>query len=79
MHIGEEGPVRYCLVKDYSDGGVRINTNGFKFPDEFVLRFPSDDNGHNGTYRVMWRVGQDIGARLVNEDSELRQSSPRQA
>jgi len=33
---GQEHP---CLVKDYSDGGVRLQPNGFEVPDDFSLLF----------------------------------------
>ena len=28
-----------CLVKDFSDGGVRLQLNGFEIPDDFALLF----------------------------------------
>jgi len=37
---GQEHP---CLVKDYSDGGVRLQPNGFEVPDDFALLFAPND------------------------------------
>jgi hypothetical protein len=54
---------RQCLVTEMSDGGVRINAIGYKVPDEFGLRFPG--NGHTKAYKVIWRIGHDVGARLI--------------
>jgi hypothetical protein len=31
------GEERSCLVKDFSDGGVRLQLNGFEIPDDFAL------------------------------------------
>jgi hypothetical protein len=33
------GEERSCLVKDFSDGGVRLQLNGFGIPDDFALVF----------------------------------------
>ena len=54
---------RHCLVTEMSDGGVRINAIGYKVPDEFGLRFPG--NGPAKAYKVIWRIGHDVGARLI--------------
>jgi PilZ domain len=57
---------RYCLVSNISAEGVRIHINGFEVLDEFVLLFPGDGVGQNGTYKVVWRQAQDIGAKFVS-------------
>jgi hypothetical protein len=57
----------YCLVVDISDGGVRLNLNGREVPDEFVLLISGDGPARDGTYRVVWRLGQEIGAKLVSD------------
>jgi hypothetical protein len=31
------GEERSCLVKDFSDGGVRLQLNGFEIPNDFTL------------------------------------------
>jgi hypothetical protein len=59
-------PPRYCLATDISGGGVRINPFGVNVPDEFVLRFSGDGPAKDGTYRVIWRVGYDVGAQLIS-------------
>ena len=43
------GPPRFCLVTDFSEGGVRVNANGLKIPDEFVLQFSSEGCFKDGT------------------------------
>jgi hypothetical protein len=60
---GNDAP-RYCIVTEMSDGGVRINAIGYKIPDEFELRFPG--NGSAKSYKVIWRIGHDVGARLID-------------
>jgi PilZ domain len=55
----------YCVVTDISDGGVRVHANGFHVPDEFVLLLEGDGPLDNGTYRVIWRRDDEVGAKLV--------------
>ena len=57
---------RYCLVSNISAEGVRIHVNGFEVHDEFVLLFPDGGTGQSGTYKVVWRNGQDVGAKFVS-------------
>ena len=66
---GPANPPRYCLITDISDGGVRINTFGFNPPDEFELLLSGDGPARDGTYRVIWRLGHDVGAKLVSAAS----------
>jgi PilZ domain len=56
----------YCLITDISDGGVRLNTLGLEIPDEFVLLLSGDGPAKDGRYRVVWRDGNEVGAKLVN-------------
>jgi hypothetical protein len=58
------GEPRYCLVSDMSDGGVRINAVGLRVPDEFGLRLSG--HGYTKSYRVIWRNGHDVGAKLIS-------------
>jgi hypothetical protein len=55
----------YCLVTDISDGGVRVHANGFHVPDEFRLLMTGDGPFQNGDYRVIWRLGEEVGAKLL--------------
>jgi hypothetical protein len=66
---GPGNPPRYCLVTDISGGGVRINAFGFNPPDEFVLFISGDGPARDGTYKVIWRLGNDVGAKLVSAAS----------
>ena len=62
---GNGAPPRYCRVSDISDGGVRLDVNGFDLPDKFVLLFSGDGPAQDGTYRVIWRLGGEVGAEFV--------------
>jgi hypothetical protein len=61
---------RYCLVSNVSAEGVRIHVNGFDVLDEFVLLFPGGGLGQDGTYKVVWRQAQDIGAKFVSANTQ---------
>ena len=57
---------RDCLITDISDGGVRLHAEGFDIPDEFTLLLSGDDIGpKERSYRVVWRLGYEIGAKFV--------------
>jgi hypothetical protein len=66
MFLGNDAVPHYCVVSDFSEDGVRINANGCKVPDEFVLVFASSVPHHNGTYKVVWRNGRTVGAQFVS-------------
>jgi hypothetical protein len=57
---------RYCLVTNISAEGVRIHVNGFEVIDEFVLLLHGDEAAQDGTYKVVWRSGQDVGAKFIS-------------
>jgi hypothetical protein len=59
---------RYCLVSNISAEGVRLHVNGFDILDEFVLLFPGNGSAEaqDGTYKVVWRNGTDVGAKFVS-------------
>ncbi len=58
-------PPLYCIVTDTSDGGVRVHSNGFHVPDEFTLLLSGHGPVQNGTYRVIWRRDEEVGAKLI--------------
>jgi PilZ domain len=64
IKAGNDTPPR--LVIDASDGGVRLDVHGLDLPDEFVLLFSGDSPAQDGTYQVVWRFEQKVGARFVN-------------
>jgi PilZ domain len=66
IKAGNDTPPRYCLVIDVSEGGVRLDVHGFELPDEFVLLFSGDSPARDGTYRVVWRFEQKVGAKLIS-------------
>jgi hypothetical protein len=57
---------RDCLVIDVSDGGVRLNVEGLDVPDEFVLLISKDGTAQEGAYKVVWRFGNELGAKFVS-------------
>lgn len=63
------GAERSCLVKDFSDGGVRLQSNAFEVPDEFVLLFGPNELAQSGRYKVVWRLGNEVGAKLLSHQS----------
>jgi len=65
IKVGDDTPPRYCLVIDVSDGGVRLDVHGLDLPDEFVLLFSGDSPAQDGTYQVVWRFEQKVGAKFV--------------
>lgn len=57
---------RDCLITDISDGGVRLHVEGYDVPDEFVLVLSGEGvAGKERVYRVVWRLGYEIGAKFV--------------
>ncbi len=58
-------PAYYCLITDISGGGVRLHPLGFEVPDEFVLSLAGYGPARDGTYKVIWRLGSDVGAKLM--------------
>jgi hypothetical protein len=65
IQLGISTTPLYCIITDISDGGVRVHANGFEVPDEFGLLLDGDGPFQNGTYRVIWRRDQEVGAKLV--------------
>ena len=61
---------RYCLVTNISAEGVRLQLNGIDFVDEFVMNFPDDVPARNGTYKMVWRNGNEIGAKFISAAAE---------
>jgi len=68
IHLGRGDPPRSCLITDFSDGGVRVNTFGFDIPDEFVLLAFGDGPDLDGTYKVVWRLGLNVGAKFIGRE-----------
>jgi hypothetical protein len=59
------GEERSCLVKDFPDGGVPLQLNGFEIPDDFTLLFAPNEPARSGNYKVVWRLGKDVGAKFI--------------
>jgi len=58
---------RYVLVTNASPEGVRLQLNGIEPVDEFVLLFHGNGGARDGTYRVVWRQGQDVSAKFISD------------
>jgi hypothetical protein len=59
---------RDCLITDISGGGIRLHVEGFAVPEEFVLLLSGDGlSGVERAYRVVWRLGYEIGAEFVGD------------
>jgi hypothetical protein len=56
---------RDCLITDISTGGVRLHVEGFEVADEFVLHLSGEGIAKECAYRVVWRLGHEIGARFM--------------
>jgi hypothetical protein len=50
---------------------VRVNANGLKIPDEFILQFSGEGRFKDGTYKVVWRNDPIVGAKFVRRLSPL--------
>jgi hypothetical protein len=67
MKLGIGIAPRYVLVTNTSAEGVRLQLNGIDVRDEFVLLFHgSGGPSQDGTYKVVWREGQEVGAKFVS-------------
>jgi hypothetical protein len=51
-------------------------TYGFQVPDEFVLFLSGDGAAQDGTYQVVWRRGEEIGAKFVSAIADHGPSLP---
>lgn len=65
IHLGNGALPRDCLITDISTGGVRLHVEGFEVPDNFVLVLSGEDLAKECNYRVVWRLGHEIGARFM--------------
>jgi len=67
IQVGAGTLPRDCLITDISDGGVRLHVEGYEVPDEFVLLLSGEGvAAKERAYRVVWRLGYEIGARFVH-------------
>ncbi len=66
IQFGYDAVPTYCLITDISDGGVRLFLNGLEIPDEFVLLLSGDGPAKDGRYKVVWRTGNEVGAKYAS-------------
>jgi hypothetical protein len=75
IQVGSGTLPRDCLITNISTGGVRLHVEGIEVPDDFVLVLSGDDVAKECKYRVVWRLGREIGAQfisLVQRGSDMR-------
>ena len=71
MKLGIGIAPRYVLITNTSIEGVRLQLNGIDVIDEFVLLFHGGGGpARDGTYKVVWRQGRDVGAKFVSAVTE---------
>ena len=71
MKLGIGMPPRYVLITNTSVEGVRLQLNGIDVRDEFVLLFHGGGGpARDGTYKIVWRQGQEVGAKLISALTE---------
>lgn len=70
VQVGDGSPPHQCLLTNLSEGGVRLHVNGFGIPDEFVAHFSKGCDAQDGTYRVTWRLGREVGATYIGYDPQ---------
>lgn len=62
---------RFVLVTNASAEGVRLQLNGIDVAGEFVLLFHGTGGpARDGTYKLVWRQGHDVGAKFMNAVTE---------
>ena len=65
--LGVGIPPRFVLVTNTSVEGVRLQLNGIDMLDMFVLLFHgAGGTARDGTYKVVWRQGQEVGAKFIS-------------
>jgi PilZ domain len=68
IRIGNNIPLRDCLILDISDRGVRLYVGNLDVPDRFNLLI-GEDVVSECSYEVIWRRDREIGAKLVSVPS----------
>jgi hypothetical protein len=67
IKLGVGIPPRFVLVTNTSVEGVRLQLNGIDMLDMFVLLFHgAGGTARDGTYKVVWRQGQEVGAKFIS-------------
>jgi PilZ domain len=68
-----------CLIINMSETGVRLHSDSFNVPDDFILVL-SDGPYSRRSCKVVWRLGFEIGAEFTTRMVEPRLSaSPNRA
>jgi PilZ domain len=66
IQVGAGALPRDCVIADISTGGVKLKVDGFDVPDDFVLILSADGVAKECNYQVVWRLGDEVGARFVS-------------
>ena len=70
--FGDGTVLHYCNVTDISKGGVRLHLYSTDIPDVFALLFPGDGPAQSGNYEIVWRRGQNVGAKYIGTGPQRR-------
>jgi PilZ domain len=65
IQIGDGTAPFYCIVTEASNGGIRVHSNGSDISEEFTLLMCGDGRVQHGSYRVIWRHEEEVGAKLI--------------
>jgi hypothetical protein len=65
IRVGKNGRPLDCIITDMSAGGVRLHVEGFSVPNDFVLVLSDNGVAKECTYRVVWRLGPEVGASFI--------------
>ena len=71
IQLAADTLARDCLLINVSDGGVRLNVEGLNVPDEFVLFLYHGGAVQKRMCKVVWREGNEIGAKFIALDRQL--------
>jgi hypothetical protein len=65
IRLDPDAPPHECTIADISASGVRLNVEGLDVPEEFVLLITGHGVRKECSYRVVWRMGDEIGASFI--------------
>jgi hypothetical protein len=65
IRLDPDAPPRNCTITDISASGVRLKVDGLDVPDEFVLLITGHGVRKECSYRVVWRMENEIGASFI--------------
>jgi hypothetical protein len=64
-HCGVGALPRTCMVTNISDTGARLYSDA-DMPDAFTLSLSGEDVSVRREYRVVWRLGGELGVEFID-------------